>query len=318
AGLLLLVVGAAALTLAWYARNLGALREFVAFAAQDSSSLIYGQRPAFWTKWGFWLPAVHREFFNPLVGFALLPLAAAFALPALRRRLEPRPPAGGMLAGAGLLQVLLVLWGFSLQIPEITRYSLPLLVSALLPLVWLLSLGPRRWLAPAALALIAGQWLWSHGTALGLLPVAPRGSEWLVRADPDPSYGQELDALIAQTTTPATAYRYQVNGYELPWLNANTLSFHAAKQRLRTGIRAYYTSLGYGATDPVAAYRRVIDMQADTFISLDTAWHEPKPAFMNQTALAVLEQIRANPDFVPETFYNQHHIVLYRRNPKPH
>ncbi len=307
-------VGVGVITAAWYARNLGALREFVAFAAQDDSSLIYGRRPDFWLKWGFWVPAIYREFFNVLVGWGALPLAFIMGLVALRHRQRwQAASANAIVAAAAILQVLIVLWGFSLQIPEITRYSLPLLTSALLPIISLLRHAScHSWVAPLTLAIAAAQWGWSHAAPLGV-PPPPRASEWLTRAERDPSYGRELDALIAATTTPASAFRYRVNGYETPWLNANTLSFHAAKLRLDSGVRAYYTSLGYGANNAAAAFERIEAMEADFFISVDLAQHDPRPVFMNQVARPVLERVHAGPEFAPTPFSNQHHIVLYRR-----
>lgn len=310
----LAVVGSA--TCAWYVRNLPAMRDWVVFAAQDESSLIYGRHPEWAAKWGFWLGALHREFFTLLTGSALLPLAV---LVAIRLRHVRHDRFTTILAWAGGTQVLIVLWGFSRQIPEISRYSLPLLTSALLPVVWLLApLTTRRNLALGALVLAAAQWLGSHAMALNALSPGPRPSEWLARPDPDPSYAAELDAVIASTTTSATAFRYFVNGYELPWLNANTLSYHAAKGRLATGIRAYYTSLGYGAKDAAAAWRRIEEMQAEGFISLAPQVQAPEPSFMNQVARPVLARVDQGPEFAREHFPNRHDIVLYRRTSKRH
>lgn len=310
----ILTLGMAVPTGLWYLRHFDALRKFVAFAAQSESSLYYGSPPEFFAKWSYWLPGVHREFFHPVVGFGLVP-GIVLVLLAGSIRKKSVPTAWWALAGGAVLQGLLVLQGFALQIPEITRYALALLVSALIPLVILLGCGPRRLVVTLGLALMSLQWGWSHGSSLGILPAGPRASEWLWTADPDPSRDEALDRLISATTDPATAPRYHVNGYETPWLNANSLAFHAAKARLASGTRGYYTSLGFGAKDPGAALARLHAMEAESFISVELPFHAPQPTFMNQVARQALESISQDPRYGQVPFSSAHNIVLYRRVP---
>lgn len=314
AGVLALVLILTIPTALWYVRNFDALRDFVSFAAQSESSLSYGSRPEFFPKWNFWLSGVHREFFQPIVGFTVVPAALLLGVFSFRGS-KSQATTGRALAVVAAVQGGLVLQGFALQIPEVTRYALAVLVSALIPLVVLLGCGPRRGVAAFVLVLAAIQWGWSHGVALRALPSGPRPSEWLWAADSDPDRQRTLDRLVNATTNPKTAYRYHVNGYELPWLNANNLAFHAAKASLSSGIRAYYTSLGFMAKDPAAALARVHAMEAESFISIDVRFQPPQPNFLNQVARDVLDAIRRDPRYVQVPFSSGHNIVLYRRIP---
>ena len=77
---------------------------------------------------------------------------------------------------------------------------------------------------------------------------------------------------VVRTTCPAAANgRISVVGADLPFLNGNTLTMIAADAYDLQGRHCYYTPLGYAATDPLVAWRRVLTFKPPFYVSLDYA-----------------------------------------------
>src|SRR5207249_4122446 len=95
---------------------------------------------------------------------------------------------------------------------------------------------------------------------------------------------------------------YNIVAIEEPWLNANSASFFAAKQSLKTGARGYYTSVGYAQEDTGAAMRRIEEFQAPYVITLDESHQSSTPNFVNVVSSRVLERMRRDSRFTQVPF----------------
>jgi hypothetical protein len=114
-------------------------------------------------------------------------------------------------------------------------------------------------------------------------------------------------------TSTATG-RFNIVGVEVPWMNANTASFFAAKHRLDTGIRSYYTSLGYAQEDLAAAVKRVEELNTMYYITLDERAQSRAPDFLNLASRPMLEHVRTDPHFERVSASNVTGVVIFRRH----
>ena len=314
-GLSVGLVGTAAM-LKWYFHNLETIRAFVKLATYSDVALYYGRLPEFWPKWKFWLGATQAAFVLPVVSVSLGILATA-ALIAQRIRAELARPDRwhfGLMA-AGAATVGLTLFFFTRQVNEDVRYLLPMCPALLVPVVGLLGRGLRRVVFPAVLVATVLQWAVVAGAALGWRPMPAGVTPWLIALESDKTKKRDVRAVIRATTSAETAFRYNVNSYECPWLNANSLAFYAAMQRLKTGIRCYYTPLGYAATDVEAVWARVHNIPAESFIGLEASLQPQPPDFLNQTALPTLQRMETDPQYRKLIFPNPSGIVIFQRRP---
>jgi hypothetical protein len=124
---------------------------------------------------------------------------------------------------------------------------------------------------------------------------------------------REVQRLTRFTCTPQTANRYHISGIELPWLNANSLSFYMAKERLSSKVRCYYVSLGYAQKNVAKALARIDSLNISHYISLDASAHPVPPNFINQVSIPVLQKVRHDKRFVQERFESQLGIIVFRK-----
>lgn len=314
--LLLAGLASAGLTFRWYWQNQQTLREFVQLASSSEVALNYGQRPEFFSKWSFWLHAFMTSFIPSIFGLALLGVLACAGLPFVRGTKGQTTPRRTLLfLVIGSTQVLLVLAVFTRQINEENRYLLPVATAWICVLVGLLARYRSTPVFAATLALALAQWAWGHSIALGFSSWSPRVTYWLHPANPDPAKKTEIENVVSATTERVHPFRYNISGFEAEWLNANSLSFYAAKHRLDVGFRSYYTSLGYAATETAPAWERMESLNIRYFISL-AAEHQPSPPnFVNQISLPFLERLRKSSEFRPTPFHSELGIVIFERIP---
>jgi hypothetical protein len=162
------------------------------------------------------------------------------------------------------------------------------------------------------IALSGLQWGIANGYALRLIsPMAT--SNWLLPNESDPSRSEDLMRVIALTTTDANKFRYDIVGVEVPWLNANSAAFYAAKYRLDVGYRCYYTSLGYAETNVDAAMKRMDEINILYFVSIAPDF-VPKPVdFVNRVTIPVVERVESGGPWLKVPFPNYNHIIVFRR-----
>jgi hypothetical protein len=312
--LALLFVGSslAAGTLLWYARN---FQEVVAYAKLGTIGSVvhdYGTVGTFQSKLLYWLRAIHLNFFFPFAAPALLLLMFAGFCLALKYGYRARKRAN-LLAAAALMHVAAVLAVFSSQVSEEHRYLLPVLTCIAICLMWALSLSSRSYLGTLACVVVAIQFLVTTAQALNLRKADPNVSYWLKPYSSDTASRGELSKLIRLTSLPGTESRYNIVGVELPWLNANSLAFYAAKGRLETGRRSYFTPLGYAETDVERAWTRLNQLRIMYFVSIEEDKQPRPPNFLNRVTLPILRRVVSDPDFAPVDFPSRLGILLFRR-----
>jgi hypothetical protein len=108
--------------------------------------------------------------------------------------------------------------------------------------------------------------------------------------------------------------RYNVVAVEYPWLNADSADFFSAKERLRTGIRGRYMSLGYTQSDPTAAMNR-IEVSRARYVITVSEQHQVTPDFVNLVSLPVLKLMRQDSRFSEYPFQSKNGLVVFKFAP---
>jgi hypothetical protein len=305
----------------WYAKNLPALRETLRRQTSPEFMLDYGHAGTLFQKLPFWLHALQWSFQLPWVILGQLVLiGAGAALATIRggeKRMDPRQTGEwrfNLLTISSVIHIIVVLALCSLNYNEETRYLLPLLPAIATVNIWLLCKIRHPWILAGVIILLSAQWIAVCAQALGLAHLDQRTcSYWVIPFDKNRRQAEEIVRIAQKTASSTGASRYNIVGIELPWLNANTLSFFAAKAELETGRRNYYTGLGYGAKDLDAAWKRMNDLKNDYFISLEEADQPLTANFLNQVSIPALRRIRDDPDFVSVPFPSDLGVALFRR-----
>jgi len=304
----------------WYVKNLPAMRETLKLQTSLEFTLDYGRAGTFFEKMKYWLRAMLTSFQLPLLLVGPLALVGAgMALaPAIGDR-ETKPQESGrwrfnLLAACSVIHIVAVLCLCSTNYNEETRYLLPLLPAIATVNVWLICKIRQRWVLAGLTLLLSAQWIAVSLQALGWTHLSHEiCSYWVIPLDTDRKQAKEVVRIVQNTAPTDRISRYNIVGLELPWLNANTLSFFAAKEELIAGSRNYYTGLGYGAKDLDQAWKRMSDMKIEYFISLEEADQPENPNFLNLISVAALRRIRDDPDFAPKSFTSDMGVVLFQR-----
>lgn len=304
------------LIIAWYLDHAHRIASFVMRTSSGDIALDYGRKAPFFNKAAFWLSSLQRSFFMPeaLLGFGfLLVVMLVSMLGSPKTALVCLKNRTAMIAAAGAAHTVAVFTAFSLSVNEEQRYLLPLLPSLLVVLVWLLSCAPKRWFSAVAILIAAGQCAAVQAQVFTVIPKVSKISEWLMTPTLDSVQIDELTRLVHLTCTASTQNQYIICGVEYPWLNANSLSFRAAKERFSTNYRCYYTSIGYAQTDIDRVWRRFEDLKIAYFISVEEQAQPQPPDFLNQVSIPTLKRIKTDPQFAREPFDSRFSIVVFRK-----
>ncbi|MCG3210319.1 MAG: hypothetical protein FOGNACKC_03950 [Anaerolineae bacterium] len=280
-----------ALALGWYSRNLTQVLRHISVSSSGPVAELYGKSEPYFYSFGYWLEASQRNFFVPavLVMFALL-VGAGFVYFVKHR------PAGVTFitgcAGIAVLQIIIVLALFSASPNRDNRYLLPLLPYFSLLLGWALVQINVKPIIGAAIAVFLVQWMLIYGQAFALTAPNPQLSDWLLPITRNSRQANILNAIVARTCTETGAERYTVIGVELSWLNSETVSFFASKNRLQTHRRCFYIPLGFAESDPEVVVAAVMTFDPIYFVTLDPDLYPIPTNPLNQVDLAILEQAR--------------------------
>jgi hypothetical protein len=304
----------------WYARNLRALRETLNLQTSLEFTLNYGRPGTFLEKLSYWLHALQWNFQLPLVIVGqLILVGAGVALTRIRggddrmKRRETGEWRFNLLTICSVIHILAVLSLCSLNYNEENRYLLPLLPAIATVNIWFICKIRQPWLLAGVIMLLSFQWIAVCSQALGWGRLGGRNCSWLIPLDRDRNPADEIARIVHHTANLVGKSRYNIVGVELPWLSAGTLSFFAAKEKLKTRRRCYYSSLGYAARDLDLAWKRMSDMKPGYFISLEETAQPTNPDFLNLISIVALRRIRDDPDFAPEPFTSDLGVVLFRR-----
>jgi hypothetical protein len=257
--------GLAALTLAWYAINLGTAWRFARAASSGAASQIYGTRAPFAHKLGYWL-------YQVIVGMSWRPLWAAplvLALLGLVWRRAVPTPAPRWIAAMALAQMALVLAVLSLNINEDPRF-----IYATLPCAGVVGgvlvgwLGARA--AAAWAALLVGQLAVVQAAAFGWTNRAPEFPH-MFALDRGGAHARVLDELVAATAP--TGQRVFIAA-EVPWMNRASYQFAARKRGLSGAAYPTVAGLGTEIVDGETAWARLLATRPRWVV----AYESPPPA----------------------------------------
>jgi len=299
----------------WYIWNLGSIWQHVRDASSGDIALNYGARDSVFHKLIIWSQLLRTSFLSPYLywgALAAIPIVGGFAVyqrfkPSPERHLQIQP-----VAVLGMIQAGLLLSVFSLNITVDSRYMYALLPCVVIVLMQLCVLLP-----PAALigllALGSTQWFVVNRISFDLTGHLVDQSNWLLPIQTSDSQYDELSRVVRLTSD--VAERYNVVGVEEPSMNANSAAFFVAKQRLTTGTRCYYTSLGYAEKDVDTAMRRIETLQTRYLITLAEPYQSTEPDFVNVVSLPVLERVRRDSRFRQCAFPSKIGLVVFQFAP---
>jgi len=221
-------------------------------------------------------------------------------------------PSKGTIAGLSALQIALLLWIFSTNTTVDPRYMYAILPCLAILFMQISAMLPR----PAVIALIGLcllQWGAVSSASLGAPNELADQSQWLYPPHRDRSQFDDLARVVHLTSN--VSDRYNIVAIEEPWMNSNSASLFAAKDRLTTGVRSYFTSMGYAQKDPVAAMKRIEEFRTRYVITLAAPFQTTPPNFLNLATIPVLVKMQHDPRFTQLDFPSRNGLVVFQLNP---
>jgi hypothetical protein len=298
---------------AWYLTNAHNVLKHL----QDATgpvALDYGYRAPLAAKLVVWTGLVRQEFLDPY-GLWAAAVVAVGGLVALFLRRDFRAQVAAVPLVKSLIpicavQIAIVVLTFASNVVVESRYLLALLPSIAVLAMCVLALVPWRPVAVAVSVLAVCQWATVQWAALGG-PVLRNHSTWLLAPVRDAGPYDELTRVVQATSIVPGGYN--IVGVEEPALNANAASFFAAKNRLRTRVRSFYTSLGYAEKNVATALNRIAAMKPPYIITVDEAFQPVPPDFVNIVSLPVLRELKRDPRFERVPFPTGDGVVIFKR-----
>lgn len=295
----------------WYILNLRTVWQHVQESSSGDVALNYGTRDTVLNKLIVWSRIFSQSFLDPYLSWGclaaiLLAIAVAIAMTVgSNERLRIAP-----VTVLSITQTTLLLLVFSLNITVDSRYMYALLPGVVIVVTQVLAYLPRIALIGFTMLAI-GQWALVNAVPVNMASHLAGESNWLLSLRADASEYEELGRIVYATSDEKSGY-YNIVGVEYPWLNANSASFFAAKEQLRSGRHSYYTSLGYAEKDVDQAMRRIEELQTRYVITVAEPFQSREPNFVNIVSLPVLEQIRRDSRFAEYPFASEKGILLFR------
>jgi hypothetical protein len=305
---LLPVVGGA--TGLWYYENLRGMLQHVRDASFGAVALDYGHRAPWPRKFVEWSGLSIESFLSPYLGWVFLAVlvgAGFWGMRSLRQRRETRRIEPVAILAA--LQIPLVLSVLATTIIVEPRFLYALLPAVVIVFVQLCAFLPARLLV-AVLVACGAQWAVVNAESLAITGRITHQFQWLSTPEFDGSHYDDLTRVVRLTSD--ADGRYNIAAVESVWMNANSAAFFAAKNRLRTGVRSYYTSLGYAESDSGKAMRRILGYRTRYVITLAEPFQTGLPAFLNVVSLPVLGEMRNDIRFVQVPFTSRNGVLVFR------
>lgn len=301
----------------WYVVNFDHVRRFIKIASSSKVALDYGNKVILSNKLLYWLAAFKLNFFVPkvslLFGIILLLAIILTSIQVLTRKKPARLQPFSLIILAAGFQIAIVFVVLSLNINEENRYLFPILPSLFILLFGCIHHVKNTFFRISLILVVILQFCSSQGQALGTYKIDYSSiSPWLKTFRQNKQTMIEVERLVQLTATEKTMNRLNICGVEYPWLNANSLSFYAAKARLKTHFRCYYTSLGYAETDMERAWQRLKSLKIPYFISIKEEKQPKPPNFVNKVSLPILQRIRQDKNFVPDPAESILGVIVFR------
>ena len=297
-------------TALWYCRNMRAMWEHARDSSSGAVALNYGSRDTWLHKLVQWWGLLNDSFLAPYLGWVFLAvLAGAGLFGVLRLRQRGGKARMEPVTIFSALQILLLLSVLSTAITLEPRFLYAILPSIAIVFMQLCALLPARFLAAVVVA-CGAQWAVVNAESLAIAGRLSHQSSWLLTPEFDRSRYDDLTRVVSLTSN--ASERYDIVAVESPWMNANAAAFFAAKNRLRTGVRSYYTSLGYGESDFGAAMRRIEEFRPRYVITVAEPFQVGLPGFLNVVSLPVLRDLRTDDRFSQVPFASRNGVLVFR------
>jgi len=301
---------------AWYVTNWSLVTWHVALSSSGSFAQLFGPTDTFANALHYWLAAARRSFLLPEVGIAAGVVFAGALVLRVVRAVRERAARRSMdiLALVAVLQIMVALAVFATSPNRENRYLLPLAPYATLLVSW--ALVQFRWEGVTALCLAAFLYQGAavHAQTLGLAPLRGNASPWLIPAQRDSRDDAMMKAVIERTCrVPEDAWRYNIVGVDLGWLNHNTLSYYAAIRQLEQGFDCLYTGLGFAQSDATVAWEKAVALRPRYVITAAPEYAPSAQDPYNRVSEAFLERALAGGYVVPEEPLDSEDRVLIFR-----
>jgi hypothetical protein len=297
-------------TALWYEKNMQAVWQHIRDASSDAVALNYGSRDTWVHKFVQWSELFRDAFLSPYLGWTFLAVLAGAGLFGVlrlgqrRERLRIEPA-----AILGVLQVVLLLSVLSNTITMETRFLFAFLPSIAIVFMQLCAFLPARGLAAVVVA-CGAQWAVVNAESLAITGRLSHQSSWLVTPEFDGSHYDDLTRVVSLTSN--ASERYDIVAVESPSFNANAAAFFAAKNRLRTGVRSYYTSLGYAESDFGKAMRRIEEFRPRYVVTIAEPFQAGLPGFLNVVSVPVLRDMQTDDRFSQVPFASRNGVLVFR------
>ena len=295
----------------WYLRHLADVWRHVHDSTSGDIALDYATPGSSFDRLKIWIHVLKQSFLSPYLVWAIVPALVVAAIWMWRASLSVKSQS---IAVISVLQIALLLWVFSINTVVEPRYMYAILPCLAILFMQICAVLPR----PAVISLLvlcALQWGVVSRASLGSPNELADQSQWLYPPQRDRSQFDDLTRVVHLTSN--VSERYNMLAVEEPWINANSAAFFAAKDRLNTGVRCYFTSIGYAQKDPAAAMRRIEEFRTRYVITLAEPFQTAPPNFLNLATLPVLEQMRRDTRFARQEFASQNGVVIFQFNPVP-
>ncbi len=292
----------------WYLANMADMLAHIRAATSGADAELYGHAGTLLAKLPFWWEAAGIGFFVGWDRWALvlLPVAMAASVVVLPWELWQRSwRVEDAVAFAASTHVVVTILLLASQSNEETRFLVPLAPDLAVLFAWSVRAPALRLIGAVAALAFAVQFAMVAAQSLGW-PVSTATSAWLLPVKPDRSDRITLQGLMLASCPPSAMNRTNVVGPEYPQLNANSMAFFSAKERLKSGYRCSYTSLGYAENDVGRALARVRDMHTHDIILPRTSSLPADPDPFNRALVGTQAAVASSPDFI-ET----HQVGIY-------
>jgi len=294
----------------WYWVNMKAVWQHVRDASSGEVALHYGSRDPWLHKLVQWWGLLNDSFLSPyLVWVFLAVLAGASVFGWLRLRQHREELRIEPVAIFSALQILLILAVLSKTITLEPRFLYALLPGIAIVFMQLCAFLPARILVAVVVA-CGTQWAVVNAESLAITGRLSHQSQWLLTPGFDRSHYDDLTRVVSLTSN--ASERYNIVAVESPWMNANAAAFFAAKNRLQTSVRSYYTSLGYAESDFGAAMRRIEEFHPRYVITVAEPFQVDPPDFLNVVSLAVLRDMRSDNRFSQVPFASPNGVLVFQ------
>jgi hypothetical protein len=293
-------------TISWYVKNISTTIDFIHLAASSEVAMYYGQIRPFWSKILFWF----YSFINSVtISYIFWLNIVVFTIFCLKKKFNKKRRFI-VIAGLCIFQLAIVIIILSIQINEETRYLTPLIPIFSILVYCFSRLIPES--KAIFLVIFLLQYCLSYLIAFGAFSGHTFVTHWVKEINSIEQGRKSIERVIELTSPKKLAGKYVINGLELSNFNANTLSFFAAKRKLKYGYRSYYTTLGYAAKDVDAAWERLNKLDISFYTVLEPQIYSQHPDFLNIVSLPIFQRIASSPFFEKVYFLSEMGVSIYK------